>query len=116
MPSTIGACGVEKQEWFCRIKKISCEYVSRGRKKTAVLYQCKGPNKEKMAPIRSETEPSVGFLAGEVSNNFGRYYVIANNDGVNEKSHVIQMLILVMKRIIRELKFAHQTFPQILRL
>lgn len=85
MPSTIGACGVEKQEWFCRIKKISCEYVSRGRKKTAVLYQCKGPNKEKMAPIRSETEPSVGFLAGEVSNNFGRYYVIANNDGVNVK-------------------------------
>lgn len=81
--STTGANSIEKQEWFCRIKTISCNYESRGKSISGMLFQNNGDTKEEVKPIVVDTASSIGVLSGGITNDYNRYYVIANNEGIN---------------------------------
>lgn len=82
MPSTVGARSVEKQEHFCIIQEISCEYESRGKQKAGVLYQSNGSIVKEEKIVSVEADTTDGTLTGVITNDFGRYYVISNNDGI----------------------------------
>lgn len=82
MPSTVGAIDVEKQQYSCVIRRITCDYEFRDKKKTALLYRNNADISTSNQKAQSLTSThSEEMICIGISNSFEKCYFISNNKG-----------------------------------